>query len=169
MVGQMATSSKRSYATHCMTQVCCSQSSFPQGRPLLTHASTEDSQTLKGRSGSVYVSSLGSGACKALFEPSKHLWWVGGLILNMILPLLPSYWGFSFALDMGYLFWWDPTFSCWWTTNGCSAVSWNFGILSGEDELTSFYSTILLNATANGDHSPEIKRHFILGRKLWPT
>ena len=68
-------------------------------------------------------------------------------------------------LNMGYLFWWDPTFSCWWTTNGCSAVSWNFGILSGEDELTSFYSTILSNSTANGDRSPEIKRHFFLGRK----
>ena len=58
--------SKTVYATHCMTQVCCSQSSFPQGRPLLTHASAEDTQTLKGRSGSVYVCSLGPGAHKAL-------------------------------------------------------------------------------------------------------
>ena len=32
------------------------------------------------------------------FEPSEHLWWVWGLILNVILPLLPSFWGFSFAL-----------------------------------------------------------------------
>ena len=31
-------------------------------------------------------------------EPSEHLWWVWGLILNVILPLLPSCWGFSFAL-----------------------------------------------------------------------
>ena len=32
-----------------------------------------------------------------MFELSEHLWWVKGLILNMILPLLPSCWGFSFA------------------------------------------------------------------------
>ena len=37
-------------------------------------------------------------AHKVLFEPSKCLWWVWGLILNAISPLLPSYWGFSFAL-----------------------------------------------------------------------
>ena len=28
---------------------------------------------------------------------TKFLWWVWGLILNEILPLLPSCWGFSFA------------------------------------------------------------------------
>ena len=28
--------------------------------------------------------------------------------------------------------------------SGCSAVSWNFGVLSGEDESTSFYSTIFV-------------------------
>ena len=38
-------------------------------------------------------------------------------------------------LDMGYFFWWDPTF--------CSVVSCNFGILAREDEHTSFYATIL--------------------------
>ena len=31
--------------------ICCSQSPCPQGRPLLTHASAGDTQTLKGRSG----------------------------------------------------------------------------------------------------------------------
>ena len=35
---------------------------------------------------------------KILFESLEHLWWVWGLILNTILPLLPSCWGFSFAL-----------------------------------------------------------------------
>ena len=30
-----------------------------------------------------------------MFEPSEHLWWVWGLILNVISPLLPSCWGFS--------------------------------------------------------------------------
>ena len=51
-------------------------------RPLLTHTSTRDTQTLKSRSGSVSVGS--PGVDKVSFEPSKHLWWVWGFILNMI-------------------------------------------------------------------------------------
>ena len=43
----------------CHTQVCCTQSPCPSGRPLLTHTSTTDTQTLKGRSGSVSAGSLG--------------------------------------------------------------------------------------------------------------
>ena len=39
----------------CHTQVCCTQSPCPCGRPLLTCASSGDTQTLKGRSGSVSV------------------------------------------------------------------------------------------------------------------
>ena len=35
------------------------------------------------------VGSLGPSAHKVLFEPSKHLWWVWGLILNVISSLLP--------------------------------------------------------------------------------
>ena len=42
----------------CHTQVCCTQSPCPCGRPLLTHTSTGDTQSLKGRSGSVSVGSL---------------------------------------------------------------------------------------------------------------
>ena len=34
----------------------------------------------------------------SLFEPSEHVWWEWGLILNMNSSLLPSCWGFSFAL-----------------------------------------------------------------------
>ena len=51
-------------------------------RPLLTHTSTRDTQTLKSRSGSVSVGS--PGVDKVSFEPSKYLWWVWGFILNMI-------------------------------------------------------------------------------------
>ena len=40
-------------------------------------ASAGDTQTFKGRSGSVSVGSLGPGVHKVLFEPSKHLRWVG--------------------------------------------------------------------------------------------
>ena len=50
------------------TQVCCTQSLSPCGRPLLTHTSTGDTQTLNGRSGSV---SVGSPVVhKVLFELS---------------------------------------------------------------------------------------------------
>ena len=137
MVGLMETSSKRAYATCCVTQVCCTQSPCPCVRPLLTRTSTGDTQTFKGRSGSVSVGSLGPGAHKVLFEPSETLWRLWGLILNAILPLLPSCWGFSFALGHGVsFFWWDPTFSCWWFIK----ASCNFGVLAGEDEHTSSYS-----------------------------
>ena len=46
--------------------------------------------------------SLGPGAHKVLFVPSKHLWQVWGLILNDIMPLIPSCSGF-FDLLCGYL------------------------------------------------------------------
>ena len=59
LVGLMVNSSKKAYATHCVTQVCCTQSPGPCGKPLVTHASAGDTQTLKGRSGSVSVGSLG--------------------------------------------------------------------------------------------------------------
>ena len=52
-VALMATSSKRTYATNCTSQVFCSQSPCTHSRSLLTHVSAEDTQTLKGRSGSV--------------------------------------------------------------------------------------------------------------------
>ena len=104
MVGLMATSSKRAYATRCVTQVCCTQSPCLCGRPLLTHTSAGDTQTLKGRSGSVSMGSLGPNVQKILFEPSKSLWRVWGLILNAISPLLPLCWASPLPLDVEYLF-----------------------------------------------------------------
>ena len=75
------------------------------------HTSTGDTQTLKGMSGSVSVGS--PHADKVFFEPSEHLWWIWDQILNRISPLLPSCWGFSFALGCGVsFFWWDQIFSC---------------------------------------------------------
>ena len=56
----------------CHTQVCCTQSSCPCSRPLLTRSSAGDTQTLKGRCGSVSVGS--PGAHKVWVEPSDHLW-----------------------------------------------------------------------------------------------
>ena len=75
---------------------------LPVQKATVTLTSTGDTQTLKGRSSSVSVGS--PGAHKVLFEPSKHLWWVWGLILNAISPFLPSCWGFSFALGCGITF-----------------------------------------------------------------
>ena len=71
----------------CYTQVCCTQSPYPCSRPLLTRTSSGDTKiqfclSLCGVSG--------SWCAQGLFEPSEHLWWLWGLILNMILPLLPS-------------------------------------------------------------------------------
>ena len=55
----------------CYTLVCCTQSPCPCSRPLLTYASIGDTQTLKGRSGSVSVES--PGVHKILFVCSKSL------------------------------------------------------------------------------------------------
>ena len=53
-------------------QVYCTQSPCPYVRLLLTHTITGDTQTLKGKSASDFVGSLG--VHKVLFEPSEHLW-----------------------------------------------------------------------------------------------
>ena len=78
---------------------------------------------------------------QGMFEPSECLWQVWGLTLNMISPLLPSCWGFSFALGCGLSFFGGIQHS---PVDGCSAASCNFGVLAREDECTSFYSTILV-------------------------
>ena len=82
------------------TQVCCTQSPCPCGRPLLTRTSTGGAQT------QFCLSLCGvsvSWCTQGLFEPSEHFWWVGGLILNMISPLLMSCWASPLFLDVGYL------------------------------------------------------------------
>ena len=42
--------------------------------------------------------SLCPGTHQVLFTASEYLWWAWNFILNVIASLLPSYWGFSFAL-----------------------------------------------------------------------
>ena len=69
----------------------------PCSSPLLTRTSVGDTQTQ-------FWLSLCWVSCFLVhtrFEPSKHLWWVWGLILNAISPFLLSCWGFSFALGRG--------------------------------------------------------------------
>ena len=121
-------------ATGCVT-ASCPQSPCPWSRPLLTRTSSGDSNTAQS------LGSLGPGVCKILLESSQRLWWVWGLILNAILPLLPSCWGFSFAFECGVSFSGGPQHS---PVDGCSAASYTFGVLT-EDEHMSLCSAILLH------------------------
>ena len=114
------------------------QSPCPCGKPLLTCTSAGDTQTLKGKSGSVSVGS--PGVHKILFEPSERVWWVWDLILNVILLILLSFWGFSLALARGVSFFGGIQHS---PANSCSAARCKFGVLTGEDECTSFYTAIV--------------------------
>ena len=82
----------------CHTQVCCTQSPCPCGRPLLTRSSAGDTQTQFWLS---LCGVSGSWCTQGMFEPSEHLWRGRGLILNMMSPLLPSCWGFSFTPGCG--------------------------------------------------------------------
>ena len=70
----------------CHTRVCCTQSSYPCGRPLLTRTSAGDTQTEFWLS---LCGVSGSWCAQRLFEPSECLWQVRGLILNAISPFLP--------------------------------------------------------------------------------
>ena len=81
-----------------------------------------------------------------LFEPSECLWWVWGLILNVILSLLPSCLGFSFAFGCGVSFYGAIQHS---PVDGCSEASCNFALLAGEDECISFYFAISIQGNHN--------------------
>ena len=143
-MGLLVTSSKRAYAT-------LHDPGLLQPEPLPLRQATADPylhRRLKHRSGSVSVGSLDPGAHKVLFEPSRHLWWVWGLIVNMVSSLLPSFWGFSFALGHGVSFFGGIEHS---PVDSCSAGSCTFGVLTGEDECTSFYSAILGTQYENPD------------------
>ena len=78
----------------------CTQSPCPCSNPLLTRTSTGDTQTQFCLS---FCGVSGSWCTQDLFEPSEHLWWEWGLILNANSPLLSSCWGLSFALGWGYI------------------------------------------------------------------
>ena len=84
-----ATSSKRAYA-------------IPRiPAPVGVHCwSVPPQETLRHSFVSVSVGVSGSWCPQGMFEPSEHLCRVCGLILNMILPLLPTCWSFS-ALGHG--------------------------------------------------------------------
>ena len=87
----------------------------PMQQPPMTHTSTGHTQNTHRQ---VWLSLCRVSWCtQFLFEPSEHLWWVWGLILNVILPLLLSCWGFSFVLGCGVSFFGGTQNS---PVNGCS-------------------------------------------------
>ena len=91
MMGLMSTSSKRAYAK---PKSAASRTPAPAAGHCRTIPPQE---TLKHGSG--YLCGVsGSWCTQGLLEPSEHLWWNRGLILNANSPLLPSCWGFS---DLG--------------------------------------------------------------------
>ena len=136
MVGLVVTSSKRADTTGCVTQGSAPRAPAPAaGRcspPPPRETQTQFWLSLCGVSG--------SWCAQGMVEPSECLWQVWGLILNVISPLLPSCWGFFFALSCGASFFGGIQHS---PVDGCSAATCNFGVLTGEDEHTSFYSAIL--------------------------
>ena len=91
MVGLMVTSSKRTYA-------------IPKPRapiPAADHCQPVTPQEMLKHSSVCLCRVPGSWCAQGLFQPSERLWHNWGLVLNASLPLLPPFWGFSFALGCG--------------------------------------------------------------------
>ena len=97
----------------------------------------QETLTLTSRSVSVswgsLLLSLGPGAHKVLFMPSKSLWRPRGLILNAVASLLLSC-CFSFALGCGVSFFGGFQH---YPVDDCLAGNCSFGVLAGEDECIS--------------------------------
>ena len=90
----------------CHTLVCSTQSPCQ---------ATADLYLLRRHSNTqrqIWLSLCGVSWCTQGFVwASEHLWWVCGLFLNVISPLLPSCWGFSFALGCRVSFFGSGQFS----------------------------------------------------------
>ena len=113
----------------CHPQVCWSRAPIPvAGHCWPTY--TGEAQTLKGKSGSV---------CGVSRYTQVLVWalWMSleGLILNVILPLVPSCWGFSFDPGCGVYFFGGIQHS------PVDVVQQWVGILEFLQEKMSFYST----------------------------
>ena len=106
MVGLMATSSKRACAVPRSYAPRALPAAAGHCWPVLLQ------ETFKHRSGSVSVGSLVSGAYKDCLCHLCVSAWLGFDSKHDFAPLL-SCWASPLPLDVGYLFWWDPTFSCW--------------------------------------------------------
>ena len=120
MVGLVATSSKRAYAIP--------KSAAPRAPvPVAVHCwPVPPQETLNHSSVSVAVG-LWVPVHKGLFEPSECLWQEWDLILKVNLPLILSFWGFSFALGCGV-----SPHSCFSTVQSplqCLPSCWGFSDL----------------------------------------
>ena len=121
MVGLMATSSNKGLMPY---------PGLLHPEPLPLHQATTEPCLHRRHSNTVLAQSLwvsGSWCTQGIFEPSEHLWQVWSLILNVISLLLPSCWGFSFALVCGT----SPQ-SCSSTTQPllqCLPSCWGFSAL----------------------------------------
>ena len=90
---------------HHTSQDCCCPCLCPHSRPLLTHASAGDPQTLTGRSGSIYSGGHLSFPCAQGFVfASKSLWQVWGLILTGLCPSHSLISASPLSLDVECLF-----------------------------------------------------------------
>ena len=88
VVGLIVTSSMRAYAIP--------RSAAPRAPAAVAgHCWPVPPQETLKHSSSSFSGVSESWCALGLFEPSECLWRVWGLILNVILPLLPSSWGFS--------------------------------------------------------------------------
>ena len=95
MVGLMVTSSKRAYAIPRST-------AHRAPAPAAVHCWPVPSQETPKHSFALSLCEVSVSWCvQGMFEPSEHLWWVWGLVLNTTSTLLPSCWVFSFALGCG--------------------------------------------------------------------
>ena len=144
MVGVMATSFKRAYASMHGSQDCCIQWPWARGRPQSTRASAGDSWTLIGKSGSVFCGVLSPGSwCAqgfvcALQESVSPVLWEScnqiPLVLSQIpwefsVPLLDPQVGKSVVSSRTFAIVWEllwyncsPVYgsSAWWLCNGAN-------------------------------------------------
>ena len=97
MVGLVATSSKRAYA---IARSTAPRDPTPCSSPLLTCTSTGDTQTEFWLS---LCRVSGYWCAQGLFEASKCLWWLQGLILNEIFPSYHLAGASLLPLDVEYL------------------------------------------------------------------
>ena len=130
--GLMVTSSKRAYAIP--------RSATPRSpAPVAGHCwPVPPQETLKHSSGSVSVGSPGPDMHKVCVSSPSVLVCMGfDSKLDFIPPTVLL--GLLFPGMWGIFFWWDPISP----VSSCSPESCNFGVLAGENECMSFYSTIL--------------------------
>ena len=97
MVGLMFASSKRAYS---IPRSTAPRAPGPTAPAAVHFWPVPLEETLK-HSSVCLCGVSGSWCTQNMLDLSKYLWWLWGLILNVILPLIPSCWGFSFALGLG--------------------------------------------------------------------